>query len=567
MSSNHGKKWVESEKERVKSLFLSGKTPDEIALIIGRTAGSVLSKIQELCPFTETTPWTVEDREALHRDLLGIAEKYSRSIESVVHHISSLKYLYATSSQPQTTPVSDPAPAPTIDLAPEPVQSHVSAPLAAMNDEQQRAFDMFLSGKSFFLTGSAGTGKSHIIKHIVQYCTENNVKFAVTAMTGVAASLISGQTMHKWTGLGLLDGSVESLTAKVFSKGASLMDRWRTTEVLIIDEVSMMNQELFEKLNSIAQKVCENRDFFGGMQVILCGDFAQLAPIQGAYAFESPHWIENTIYLKEVLRQDDPTFVKLLSEIRMGIVTPFARTELKKRLISDISQAGCENGMILPSQLYPHRKSVEHINTDELAKLFSPKHSFIAKDTKYSFATKITGSATLKEMEGIEERCPKEVTLCIGAQVMLTVNLDGSSGLVNGSRGVVMEFDGSPRVLFDNGKQLKISAKKFETRTGSAILTRCQIPLVLAWATTIHKCQGSTLTSVVTDLRDAFCDSQTYVTLSRVKSLQGLWLLGLDFSRVKCNPKVIEYYSLLDQGKQYPKSLPETVEPDWSELQ
>ena len=504
-----GKRWTVEDVETLQTMFHNGDTISQIADLLDRSKGGIFSKLQtlELIPKTERMD-VYEKKEP---------KKEKAKVEPIINNKVEVK-----------------------------VEVKKLSPLT---ETQGEAFSMYLSGKSFCLTGPGGTGKSYIIKHIQEYCKTHNISCATTAMTGVAASLIGGQTLHKWTGLGLMDRRIETMVATV-NNNPQVSLRWKSTKVLIVDEVSMMNQEMFELLNVVACKVRGDKTFYGGIQVIFCCDFAQLAPINGSYAFESPLWqkelANSTIYLNHILRQENPEFIQMLTEIRLGTVSETSRKALNSRLNK------ATDGPIQPTILYPHRKTVEDTNNRKLEELSTPKKLFVSKDSKYEFSSKRTVNATAKDTETLEERCPKKITLCEKAQVMLTVNMDTEKSLVNGSRGVIVGFTGgNPDVLFDSGCKITIAPATFECQTQTCIVRRVQIPLVLAWATTIHKCQGSTLTHAITDLRDAFCNAQGYVTLSRLKSLDGLYLIGIDYSKFKCDPRVKTYYDCLASKKPY----------------
>jgi ATP-dependent DNA helicase PIF1 len=502
-----GKRWNLKDVDTLRRMFADGNTISHISEVLERNAGGVFAQLQKL-------------------ELVSIKDRLETFVNTNV-------------SKPAEKRIDKPVDKPVLEKQ-----------LGPLIGKQMEAFYTFLSGRSFCLTGPGGTGKSYIIKHIQEHCKTNNIPCAITALTGVAASLIGGQTLHKWSGLGLMDKRIDTMVA-IIKKSPAALSRWESIKVLVIDEVSMMNQDMFELLNVVACRVRNNKSFYGGIRMIFCCDFAQLAPINGNYSFESPLWIkelgENTIYLNHILRQDCPEFVKMLTEIRLGMVSEDSKRALNSRLNKKT------DGPITPTMLYPHRKTVEDTNVKKLDELKSVKRLFTSKDSKYEFSSKLTVNAIAKDTETLEERCPKKITLCEGAQVMLTVNMDTEKGLVNGSRGVIVGFTGSnPDVLFDNGHRLTIAPTTFECVTQSSIVRRVQIPLVLAWATTIHKCQGSTLTHAITDLRDIFCSAQGYVTLSRLKSLDGLYLTGIDYSKIKCDPRVKLYYECLSNKTVYP---------------
>ena len=434
-----------------------------------------------------------------------------------------------------------------------------------LTEEQERAFKLFKGGRSLFITGPAGCGKSYLIKYIKEYCQDKDISIAVTAMTGAAGALISGQTLHGWGGLGLAKHDSSLIARNIMSKNFQARKRWRDTRILVIDEISMMGADLFNKVNKIAQYVRGSSYFFGGLQMIFCGDFAQLEPIgTKRLCFESLAWHDhiddNTVYIKRIIRQADPTFQEMLCEIRLGILSERTVKLLKSRLIkkSDLTDANIviedETGKketVLQTILYPHKADVEKINQEELAKLIAngaESKIYNSSDCIVEKESNMAKGLSKNEKENFNKVCnssPK-IELCVGAQVMLISNIDIENGLVNGSRGVVTKLGFLPTVVFDNGHEVELERVNFEVDMGKQCIKRLQIPLILGWALTIHKCQGATLTSVVTDLSKVFCNAQSYVTLSRVRSLDGLFLLGINLKTIKCNPKVKEYYKKLE---------------------
>lgn len=433
--------------------------------------------------------------------------------------------------------------------------------MSNLTNEQKEAFEMFKKGRSMCITGPAGCGKSYIIKHIVNFCQLNKRICFVTATTGAAASLIDGQTYHRWSGMGTGKYDVNSIVDYINKYKPDTRTRWLDTQVLIIDEVSMMSSEMFNKLNYIAQKIRGSSLFFGGIQVIFCGDFAQLEPVKAdSMCFESVDWERyvgpNTIYLHKILRQCDPDFLQLLEEIRLGRVTQKTKDLLNSRIIPDpeaiVTEFEGVKEKVRPTVLYPHKVDVERINQLKLAGLIAAgaeNKRFISSDIAMHKKTKQTREISKIESEVLDKQCnaPHMLELCVGAQVMLISNLDPDEGLVNGSLGVVRQLSPNVVVIFDNGCEITIDRKGFEVDDGQMMLIRKQLPLILAWAMTIHKCQGATLSNVITDLSKVFCNAQIYVTLSRVKSLDGLHLQGINYGGVKCNPKVRKYYNDLNK--------------------
>ena len=258
------------------------------------------------------------------------------------------------------------------------------------------------------------------------------------------------------------------------------------------------------------------------------------------------------------MRQDDPIFIKLLSEIRLGKITPETKRILNSRIIPYTEISAIE-----PTQLYPHKCTTEEINRAKLDELLrkNPKMTFPAKDSIFCKESKTVISITPEFSKILDDRISKNTVLCVNAQVMLKANLDVASGFVNGSRGVIIKFNpGSITVLFDTGIELDIIPFEFTVETSTQIVRRLQIPLELAWACTTHKSQGSTITKVITDMSNIFCDAQGYVTLSRVKSLEGLYLIGINYAKITCNKSVIEYYNSLEKNIPYTETLIDEVE-------
>jgi ATP-dependent DNA helicase PIF1 len=430
-----------------------------------------------------------------------------------------------------------------------------------LTDCQERCFNAFKKGMSLVMTGPAGCGKSFLICQMNKYALEQNKTIAVTALTGAAAALVSGLTLHKWGGIGLATGSSEEIYQNMRKYGKT--GPWRDLDILIIDEISMMGAELFNKLNKIAQLIRRNGLFFGGIQVVLCGDFCQLKPVSETnavkFCFESSEWQKHlaseTYYLDKVMRQTDPVFQDLLSSIRVGNITPEQRAILDERIITDDHEADLIVEMsdgtrqtIIATTLYPKKMDVDRTNKLELNRLIASGSQpvvFKSIDNAVTKNPSTTVPAKPSQIEVLEKCCSAlpEITLAIGAQVMLVKNLDMKRGLVNGSRGIVVEFvNGIPEVMFDNGESVAINYEPFNVESGKITLVRMQIPLILAWALTIHKCQGATITNVITDLTGVFEEAQVYVTLSRVRSLDGLFIRGINYSKIKCNPKVKAYY-------------------------
>jgi len=451
------------------------------------------------------------------------------------------------------------------------------------NSEQQLAFDLYLKGDSFFLTGGAGTGKSFVLKSIISNLrqTQEPDRIGITSLTGVSAIPLNGRTLHSWTGIGLGDQPVNSLISKI-KRNQEAHSRWLRCRVLIIDEISMMNTELFEKLDQIGCQLRMNTSkLFGGIQVILAGDFLQLPPIVGAHCFTSPIWkkyVTNTVYLFRIIRQENTIFRALLSRMRLGQVSLDDQKLLNSRKIPFNNKS--ETNLIKPTCLYPFKKNVDEINTLELKKLISngckqfvsyPQYSIVATKQKMAPHSREMNDFNNYQREfGLAAKRPQlfetisganynsVLEFSIGSQVMLTYNLDVDRGLVNGSRGVVCAIgaNSNPIVRFQvhnkNTNQVvivdedvEISRQTYEIDHYYYLIKIQQYPLILAWALTIHKVQSATLNCVETDLSQVFSAGQSYVCLSRVQDLDNLYLLGINFSKIRADKSAIEFYQNL----------------------
>jgi len=431
---------------------------------------------------------------------------------------------------------------------------------SSLNAGQQAAYDAILSGQSIFLTGSGGTGKSFLINTLWNAVPERTGKrIALTALTGCAALLLhsKAKTIHSWAGIGLGRDPVPLLVANC-RKSRKARSNWMTTDVLVIDEVSMMTPDLFEKLDQVGRKIRRNEHTpFGGLQIVLVGDFFQLPPIMDggelSFLFESPLWKDmrlKTYELTESVRQKEAAFQKVLEEARRGELSKSSLKILVRRMGLDYKKEA-----IQPTMLFTRRAQVDLINLGELKKLTTERRSFKATTT---FDSKAITEADPLVQKGIDKldsdaAYAAELILAKGAQVMLITNLAPEKGLVNGSRGVVVGFEEgdlhTPIVLFRNGKELPITHASWEVPDMPGI-KRKQIPLRLAYAITIHKAQGATLDCALIDVGSrTFEVGQAYVALSRVKDLDSLYIHDLDPAAFKASDKVKAFYSAPGQPK------------------
>jgi len=416
-----------------------------------------------------------------------------------------------------------------------------------LNAKQQEAYSHMARYKNILLTGVAGSGKSSLIKIFVKnYSHVRNI--AITSTTGTSALLVGGTTLHSYLGIGYGSDSVETLTNKICTWGW-LRKRWNQLECLIIDEVSMLSPDLFDKLEEIARIVRNDERPFGGLQIILSGDFLQL-PVVGSeqFCFEAKSWntvIDEVVYLDQIIRQGDPTFQQVLNSVRMGNVTEEVRSVLDSRIGVELHNSYG----IQPTKLYSTNRDVDRVNDVELDKLAEDGRQFYEYEMEIVVYPGVSNRTAA--IEKFLKYCPAQQTLqlCLGAQVILLRNIDLSNGLANGSRGVVTSFVGeTPVVRFLNGEERVIDYYTWEVvESEKKILRAQQIPLRVAYAISIHRSQGCSLDYAEVDLTNIFSYSQSYVALSRVKSLSGLSILGINYDSIQAHPRAVEFYESLEE--------------------
>ena len=435
--------------------------------------------------------------------------------------------------------------------------------------QQHYVFQKYIYGENVFISGPGGSGKSFLIKEIVNHCRMVKKKHQVCAMTGCAAMLLRCQakTVHSWSGIGLAHGDSEQIVRKVVSSKQK-SQKWKTVKTLIIDEVSMMSKKLFEILDSIGKEVrnCSHKPF-GGIQVIFCGDFFQLPPIsrsecdESEFCFQHPLFEQtfpNQVEFTKIFRQLDPVYTKILNQIRKGRISKNSVSTLKKYVNRSIDPAS----KLIPTRLCPRKKQVERINQEAMNKLETPVFSFEIQ--KVVIPNDELDLISQKRMEDCSPECQDfeynyllnnincnyNLELREGAQVMCVANLDVDSSdypIGNGSLGIITEFTscGLPVVSFKNGLVKTIGYHDWISEDWPGLCIR-QIPLILSWAMTIHKSQGSSLEMAEIDLgSDIFECGQSYVGLSRIISLDGLYLTNFNPYKIKINLAVKDFYDNL----------------------
>lgn len=407
-----------------------------------------------------------------------------------------------------------------------------------INMTQEQAFNIMKTGVNIYLTGSAGSGKTYLLNRYIKYLNEHNIACAVTASTGIAATHMNGMTIHSWSGIGIKNFLGEKELDQLEEK-SYLWKRFEKARVLIIDEISMLHASQLDMIEKVCRRFKRNDKPFGGLQIILSGDFFQLPPInkinnenESGMVFNSNAWkILNpaVCYLEEQHRQEDDLLTEILNTIRNNEMSEKHYDILKKRIGNNL------NNNIKATKLYTHNINVDDINNIELSQIEG-------EEKIYNMVS--DGPEHLVEI--LKKSCiaHNKLILKTGAEIMCIKN-NMESGYVNGSRGKVIDFEkdnGNPIVELYNGKKITLKPEMWAIEEDGKIKASVsQIPLRLAWAITIHKSQGMSLDNAEIDLTRSFSYGMGYVALSRVRTLEGINLIGFNNESLLVDPKVLEF--------------------------
>lgn len=405
--------------------------------------------------------------------------------------------------------------------------------LEELSDSQELAIEKFKKGENILLVAPAGMGKSFSIKKMKKLTQKN---MYLTATTGVAAYNIGGMTINSFLGIGSGEASAQELYRKVRMK-EEIVSRIVSTDILVIDEISMMSACLFEKINYLMMAIKKSPKFFGGIQVIFSGDFMQAMPIfkkqiDRRLIFESDLLLDNfnIIKLTKNYRQyDDLEFSQILTRMRMGETTTEDINTLNKKI-------GVKCNLLKePMFLTSTNRKASEINAirmknireeEKIYKMKSSGSKDLKKDLEYQMSIKNMDTLVLKKT----------------ARVMLVKNIDTEIGLVNGSMGIIMEFvQGYPEVKFDNGIIRVIKEENWELNVDGLKAKIKQLPLMISYASTLWKSQSLTLKNAILDLGDVFAEHMVYVALSRVSSLDGVYMKSFNPSKITVSQKCLEF--------------------------
>ncbi len=398
---------------------------------------------------------------------------------------------------------------------------------------QSQTLEILKTGANVFLTGEPGAGKTYVLNQYIDWLISSDVSVAVTASTGIASTHIGGMTIHSWSGIGARD-MLDQYALDAIASNEKVVRRVKKARVLVIDEISMLDGRVLDMVETVCRTIKQKGESFGGMQVILVGDFFQLPPIAGRgemsrFAFESRAWDTAkflTGYLTEQHRQEDELLLGLLNAIRKNDVDESHYTLLAEQ--TDIGFPDVE-----PTKLFTHNSDVDSMNISRLKELNTEARTF-----------KMEARGSKPLLLGLVKNClsPEVLELRIDAMVMCTKN-NFEVGYVNGTLARVVRFDiddGYPVIETSDGREIKIASQNWSVQEDDKVLAQItQIPLRLAWAITVHKSQGMSLDAAEIDLRNAFTYGQGYVALSRVRTLTGMKILGLNSQALLVDPRVV----------------------------
>ncbi|NTW75412.1 MAG: AAA family ATPase [Candidatus Moranbacteria bacterium] len=401
---------------------------------------------------------------------------------------------------------------------------------------QDQAFSILKTGASVFLTGEAGAGKTYVVNRYAEYLRSRGIAYAMTASTGIAATHLRGMTIHSWSGVGV-HTDIDDEGFKHLAKNRVAIRRIREAKVLVIDEISMLDARAFSLVERMCRHAKGSKSLpFGGLQVVLVGDFFQLPPVsrgeKARFAFESSAWASLApviCYLTEQHRQEDGPFLEILSAIRRDEVTEEHMRSVRGRIIGPDDFPDED----LP-RLFTHNADVNMINMAALARL--PGRARV-------FRMSVRGSE--RPLASLIRGClsPEQLELKEGATVMFTKN-NPDEGYVNGTLGTVIGFESASRlpiVRTRDGESITVEPAEWVVEEGEEVVARIrQLPLRLAWAMTVHKSQGVSLDAAVMDLTRIFEYGQGYVALSRVRTLAGISLTGISERAFMTHPDVRE---------------------------
>jgi ATP-dependent DNA helicase PIF1 len=536
---NIGTKWTEEEILNLLQEVTQGLTLEDMALLHKRTVSSIRGKLYDIADkYINHKKMDINEVSKIVR--LPVIKINEYLLKKMPKKIKELKGQnngeYINGTLLENT-------------------QKVEKKVIRLNTEQQLALETFKKGQNLFLTGPAGTGKSVTLNKIIEFCESKGIKYGVTATTGTAAFLIGGKTLHSFLGIGLAKESAKEIFEYVRYKLSHIANKLRNITVLIIDEISMLEDELFIKISQFLSFIRRDPKPFGGLHVVFTGDFCQLEPVSGGYCFKTDEWVRTnlkTVYLHKLIRQDgDIIFQNMLSKLRYGKCTDRIYEKL-------LTLKNTEFGEVKPTILYPKNYNVDIINKKEYAKLIESG----AQKSIYKIITPQTVKNKEKALKWVKSlEIPESVELCIGAQVVVLANINQDAGIVNGTRGIVIDLRPKTVVIKrTNDTIYEIEYHKSVNNEDPNIHVSF-MPLKLAYALTIHRSQGMTLDAVEIDIgSNIFAAGQAYTALSRAQNLNSVKIKDVNKNSFIVNQDVLKLYKdiedeIKDTNEKYVKKV------------
>jgi ATP-dependent DNA helicase PIF1 len=514
---NKGKRWSTSENDLLISQIFNNNTLNDLSIELGRTKGGIIKQLEKLLLQKNIDP------HSLYEQLLLTNIKSTFSLNNNLLSEDNSDNIENTLIQTEINFILN-------DIIYEIEE------IKDLNEEQLLCYQQVKNGKNLLITGSSGVGKSMVLKSIIKYLKLKNKKIGVTSSTGISATLINGTTIHSFLKIGIATKSAQELYDKIiFNK--PIYNKLKKLEVLIIDEISMIDNVIFNKIAAYLSLIKGIKKPFGKIQLILCGDFYQLPPVENTYCFNSNIWNRlnlQKIELKKQMRQiDDTYFQYLLEQVKINNITDDILSKLSTLKNKSINQE------IKPTILYSKNVDVDKINQNEFLKLVNTTNNKV-----FEFLIKFDESnSKIKTFIKNNSQYLETLKLCKGLQIMVTHNVDIKNKITNGTRGVIIDINNSIiKIKTLDGTIYNIEYTQYKHDLDNNI-TFSYIPLKLAYAITINKSQGQTLDYILINLgKDIFNYGMAYVALSRAKTLDSVILSDLSRSAFKTNPEVIEFY-------------------------
>ena len=419
---------------------------------------------------------------------------------------------------------------------------------------------LFEKNRNVFLTGIGGCGKSYLVKEIKQYCKEKDITCYLTSTTGVSAFSIGGQTIHSWSGIvfNKMDEDTITRIIKRISKRPRDKKRIMRTQLLIIDEVSMLGGTYLEVMDYVFKAIRDSKEVFGGMRILFTGDFMQLPPVNDVYAFQSVVWNELNLAIFELTvpkRFDDPEYAEMLLRIRRGEYTEEDIENLEERYeaYKKLEKNNLDEYTILMSK----KSKVSVYNNQRLESLEGIEDILVAKDKRILCDDPtLLSPSTIDFYPETDSDCSdfdkyfmatKILKVKPNCKIMIIQNINQEAGVVNGTRGTFLGFEPklsedsnkiciTMRVKLDHGLEVNLEQMLMHQQFGDELFVRIQYPVILSYSLTIHKCQGLTLTNIIVNAgNDIFEAGQAYVALSRCRNLKSLFLSSFSSNKLYCD--------------------------------